>query len=102
MVSCAYVHRIITLLFFQFAAQVLTLFTNVIMKQRRITEAGTQQLLLDVYSIKTILLQLHRYARSHHAQNVSCDRMCVTCASLAELGWMRLPSMTTTRALVYR
>src|SRR5690554_2107015 len=36
------------------------MFTNVIMRQRRITEAGTQQLLLDVYSIKTILLQLHR------------------------------------------
>ena len=29
------------------------------MRQKRISESGSQQLLLDAYTIKTLLLQLH-------------------------------------------
>jgi hypothetical protein len=34
-------------------------YLDIIMKQKRISESGTQQLLLDTYNIKTMLLQLH-------------------------------------------
>ena len=34
-------------------------YQDVIMKQKRISEAGTQQLLLDTYNMKTLLLHLH-------------------------------------------
>ncbi len=41
------------------ASAVLDTYLDVIMKQKRITEVGTQQLLLDVYNIKTVLTHIH-------------------------------------------
>ena len=40
------------------ATDILQKYLDVIMKQRRISEAGAQQLLLDTYNVKTMLLQL--------------------------------------------
>jgi len=41
------------------ATEVLQKYLDVIMRQKRISESGSQQLLLDAYTIKTLLLQLH-------------------------------------------
>mmetsp|Transcript_19731 Transcript_19731/g.36737 ORF Transcript_19731/g.36737 Transcript_19731/m.36737 type:complete len:838 (-) Transcript_19731:225-2738(-) len=41
------------------AAAILQRYLDIIMKQKRISESSTQQLLLDTYNIKTMLLQLH-------------------------------------------
>ena len=40
------------------ATDILLHYLDVIMKQRKINEIGTQQLLLDTYNVKTLLLQL--------------------------------------------
>ena len=40
------------------ATDMLLRYLDVIMKQRRISEIGTQQLLLDTYNVKTLLLGL--------------------------------------------
>jgi len=42
----------------QFAMFFTTAFFNTITRQKRISESGTQQLLLDVYNLKTLLLRL--------------------------------------------
>lgn len=41
------------------ATNILDTYLDVILKQKRIAEVGTQQLLLDIYNIKTILTHLH-------------------------------------------
>jgi hypothetical protein len=41
------------------ATELLERYRDGLMRQKRISESGTQQLLLDAYSIKTLLLQLH-------------------------------------------
>jgi hypothetical protein len=41
------------------------------MKQKRISETGTQQLLLDTYNIKTMLLQLHHLGLPSDSQDRS-------------------------------
>lgn len=41
------------------AASIMQRYLDIILKQKRISESGTQQLLLDTYNIKTMLLQLH-------------------------------------------
>ena len=40
------------------ATDMLARYLDVIMKQKKISEVGTQQLLLDTYNVKTLLLQL--------------------------------------------
>eukprot|EP01038_Epipyxis_sp_PR26KG_P011126 gene11126-14933_t len=42
------------------ASEVLQKYLDIILKQKRITEEATQQLLLDTYNIKTMMLQLHQ------------------------------------------
>ena len=42
----------------KFASSFTTTFSNAILKLKRISESGTQQLLLDVYNLKTLLLKL--------------------------------------------
>ena len=42
----------------KFAAAFTATFYNALIRQKRISESGTQQLLLDVYSLKTLLLKL--------------------------------------------
>ena len=46
------------------ATDILARYLDVILKQRRISEIGTQQLLLDTYNIKTLLLQLENLGLS--------------------------------------
>ena len=41
------------------ASEVLQRFLDVVMRQKRISESGSQQLLLDAYTLKALLLQLH-------------------------------------------
>ena len=41
------------------ASSILDTFLDVIVKQKRIAEAASQQLLLDIYSLKTVLTKLH-------------------------------------------
>ena len=41
------------------ATELLTKYLDVIMKHKRISEMGSQQLLLDTYSLKTLLMHLH-------------------------------------------
>jgi vacuolar protein sorting-associated protein 53 len=41
------------------ATALIARYLETILKQRKITEPGTQQLLLDTYNLKTLLLQLH-------------------------------------------
>lgn len=44
----------------KFAAAFMPAFLTLVLKQRRISEAGTQQLLLDVYNLKKMMLELPR------------------------------------------
>ena len=46
------------------ATDILLRYLDVIMKQKRISEVGTQQLLLDTYNVKTLLLQLESIGNS--------------------------------------
>ena len=45
------------------------------MKQKRISESGTQQLLLDTYNIKTMLLQLHHLGLPQEQQRAAVPTM---------------------------
>lgn len=47
----------------KFAAAFIPAFLTLIQKQRRISEEGTQQLLLDVYNLKKMMLELPRIGR---------------------------------------
>ena len=47
------------------ATDILLRYLDVIMKQRKINEMGTQQLLLDTYNVKTLLLQLETIGIGH-------------------------------------
>jgi hypothetical protein len=42
------------------SSEILSKYLDVIMRQKRISEPGTQQLLLDTYNLKTLLLHLHQ------------------------------------------
>ena len=52
------------------ATNFLTKYLDVIVKQKRISEIGTQQLLLDTYNVKTLLLHFH-----HMGQGPSSDQL---------------------------
>jgi len=54
------------------ASEILTRYLEVIMRQKRIAEVGTQQLLLDTYNIKTLLLHLQNLgmANTEHRSTV--------------------------------
>jgi vacuolar protein sorting-associated protein 53 len=49
----------------KFAASFCPAFLNLIQKQRRISEEGTQQLLLDLYNLKKMMLDLPRIGSEH-------------------------------------
>jgi len=55
----------------KFAAAFCPAFLTLIQKQRRISEEGTQQLLLDVYNLKKMMLELPRVGREPDAADVS-------------------------------
>lgn len=52
----------------KFAATFIPGFNERIKKQRRISAAGTQQLLLDVYNLKKLMLDLPRQGMAEDAQ----------------------------------
>jgi hypothetical protein len=47
------------------ATEILHKYQDIIMKQRKISEMGSQQLLLDTYSMKTLLLHVHSLGASN-------------------------------------
>ncbi|CAM9504315.1 unnamed protein product, partial [Phaeothamnion confervicola] len=49
----------------KFATSFLPSYLNLILRQRRINEMGTQQLLLDVYNIKTLMLKMPTLGAGH-------------------------------------
>jgi len=53
------------------ATNFLQRYIDIIMKQKRITETGTQQLLLDTYNVKTLLLHLHHVGLSADSEERS-------------------------------
>lgn len=57
------------------ATEILGKYLDVIMKHKRISEMGTQQLLLDTYSLKTLLLHLHNLGLSQDSTKVAASSL---------------------------
>lgn len=53
------------------ATEILQKYQDTIIKQKRITEMGSQQLLLDIYNMKTLLLKLHVLGASSSQADIS-------------------------------
>lgn len=51
----------------KFASQFIALYYNTILRLKKISELGTQQLLLDVYNVKTLLLKMPTQTKSNEA-----------------------------------
>jgi vacuolar protein sorting-associated protein 53 len=49
----------------KFATHFLSKYLDIIVKQKKISEIGTQQLLLDTYNIKTLLLHFHHMGQAN-------------------------------------
>lgn len=59
------------------ATEVLVKYLDIIMKQKKISEMGTQQLLLDMYSLKTMLMQLHNLGNKNLEKSSSSTKVTV-------------------------
>ena len=57
------------------ATEVLVKYLDIIMKQKKISEMGTQQLLLDTYSLKTMLMQLHNLGNKNSEKSSSSTKV---------------------------
>ncbi len=57
------------------ATELLTKYLDVIMKHKRISEMGSQQLLLDTYSLKTLLMHLHNIGIDTNSTKINIPPM---------------------------